>query len=197
MTDPGDDTPPDLPPPAEAPRPERRQALARLDRVCHEIARGNYGNTDDLFALTVDPDASQTIRELAESFGSMLVQVEAREFRLNGLIDDLREAQRQLEEANRQLARENVTLTQKVQTLTIEIDRQRFKREVGEIVESDYFQDLQKRARTMRARVKGVGGAQDEPKGEAGNSDARTSDASSSDAPNDPTPNGEPQDGQS
>ncbi|WP_035713551.1 hypothetical protein [Azorhizobium doebereinerae] len=138
------------------PQPERREALARLDRVCHEIASGNYGNTDDLFALTVDPTAAPIIRELAESFGSMLVQVEAREFRLTGLIEELQEAQRQLEAANRKLASENVELTQKVHTLTIEIDRQRFKREVGEITETDYFQDLQRRARSMRARARGT-----------------------------------------
>lgn len=172
------DQPDDTPPAAPGPFAERREALARLDRVCHEIARGHYGNIDDLFALTIDPSASPTIRELAESFGSMLVQVEAREFRLNGLIDELREAQRQLEEVNRQLARENVTLTEKVQTLTIEIDRQRFKREVGEITETDYFQDLQKRARSMRARVRSAGTAAD-----------------GAPAPSDP-PTREPQDGQ-
>ncbi len=142
-------------------RPERREALARLDRVCHQIARGDYGNIDDLFALTVDEKASPIIRELAESFGSMLVQVEAREFRLTGLIDELREAQVQLEAANRRLAQENVTLTHKVATLTIEIDRHRFKREVGEIIETDYFQDLQRRARGMRERIKAVSAAPD------------------------------------
>ncbi len=178
VSDQNKDTPPAARPPATGAFAERREALARLDRVCHEIASGHYGNTDDLFALTVDPDASPTIRELAESFGSMLVQVEAREFRLNGLIEELREAHRQLEEANRQLARENVTLTEKVQTLTIEIDRQRFKREVGEITETDYFQDLQKRARTMRARVRSAGSPPD-----------------GAPAPSDP-PTREPQDGQ-
>ncbi|MDQ0509457.1 hypothetical protein [Ancylobacter amanitiformis] len=156
--------------------------MSRLDKVCHEIARGNYGNTDDLFALTVDPTASQTIRELAESFGSMLVQVEAREFRLTGLIEELREAHRQLEDANRQLARENVTLARKVQTLTIEIDRQRFKREVGEIIETDYFQDLQKRARSMRARVRGAGAPPDGSPESGPTADGKN-------------PNGEPQDG--
>lgn len=146
-------TPPDAPGTADAPTTEL-QALQKLDKLCRQIARGNYDYTDELFALTCADEASPTIRELAESFGFMLVQVEARETRLTWLIEELQEVKAQLEEANGRLRKENATLTTAVAQLTVEIDRQRFKREVGAIADSDYFQNLQRRARSLRERHK-------------------------------------------
>ncbi|MFG1418006.1 hypothetical protein V5F38_13085 [Xanthobacter sp. V0B-10] len=130
------------------------QTLQKLDRLCRQIARGNYDYTDELFALTCAEEASDTIRELAESFGFMLVQVEARETRLTWLVEELQEVKAQLEEANGRLRKENATLTSAVAQLTVEIDRQKFKREVGAIAESEYFQNLQRRARALRERHK-------------------------------------------
>ncbi|MFG1429771.1 hypothetical protein V5F44_01220 [Xanthobacter sp. V2C-8] len=130
------------------------QTLQKLDRLCRQIARGNYDYTDELFALTCAEEASDTIRELAESFGFMLVQVEARETRLTWLVEELQEVKAQLEEANGRLRKENATLTSAVAQLTVEIDRQKCKREVGAIAESEYFQNLQRRARALRERHK-------------------------------------------
>ncbi len=129
--------------------------LQRLERVCREIAQGNYKHTEDLFALTTAEDASPTIQQLAEAFGFMLVQVEAREMRLSGLIEDLRTLQKELEAANSRLTQENAQLSAHVQKLRIDIDRKQFRREVGEIADTDYFRELQSRARVMRARHKG------------------------------------------
>lgn len=137
------------------PRPLKGDPLQRLERVCREIAHGNYKHTEDLFALTTAPDASLTVQQLAEAFGFMLVQVEAREMRLSGLIEDLRTLQKELEAANSRLTQENAQLSAHVQKLRIDIDRKQFRREVGEIADTDYFRDLQSRARLMRARHKG------------------------------------------
>lgn len=131
--------------------------LQKLDQLCRQIARGNYDATDELFALTCAEDASDTIRELAESFGFMLVQVEARETRLTWLVEELQEVKAQLVEANSRLRQENATLSSTVAQLTVEVDRQRCKREVGAITESDYFQNLQRRARSLRERHKAAG----------------------------------------
>lgn len=145
-----------LPPQDETTRrPLAGDPLQRLERVCREIAHGNYKHTEDLFALTTAADASPTIQQLAEAFGFMLVQVEAREMRLSGLIEDLRTLQKELEAANSRLTQENAQLSAHVQKLRIDIDRKQFRREVGEIAETDYFRDLQSRARVMRARHKG------------------------------------------
>ena len=49
------------------------------------------------------------------------------------------------------------TLTQTVQVLRVEIDQAKRKDAVSEIVDSDFFNDLTKKAGVMRAKVKGLG----------------------------------------
>jgi predicted ribosome quality control (RQC) complex YloA/Tae2 family protein len=126
--------------------------LKQLKDVCGEIAQGNYDRFDALSEITIDAEANATIAELAESFGSMVVQVEAREFHLGQMLGELQEANRQLEEARRKLHSENVILRDQVQRMKIEIDQSQKEREVSDIVGTDYFQTLQRRAREMRAR---------------------------------------------
>lgn len=129
----------------------------RLRDLCGELARGDYDNIDSLFAMTADAEAPETVRELAEAFGSMAVQIEAREFRLGEMLAELKEANRRLEDANRNITSENADLKTQVQRLVIEIDQTRKEREVAGIVETDYFKALQERAQAMRQRH-GAGG---------------------------------------
>ena len=121
----------------------------RLGELCGELARGDYGQIDSLFAMTIAADAPPMIQELAEAFGSMAVQIEAREYRLSDMLAELKEANRRLEEANRSVTTENLSLRGEVQRLSIEIDQTRKEREVSE---TDYFRTLQERARQMRQR---------------------------------------------
>lgn len=129
----------------------------RLRDLCGELARGDYDNIDSLFAMTADAEAPETVRELAEAFGSMAVQIEAREFRLGEMLAELKEANLRLEDANRNITSENADLKTQVQRLAIEIDQTRKEREVAAIVETDYFKALQERAQAMRQRH-GAGG---------------------------------------
>lgn len=126
--------------------------LPALKNVCERVARGDYAGLDELFSLAESRDAPALVRELAEAFASMAVQVEGREFHLSQLLEQLGEANRQLEEAQRRLASENVVLRDQVQRMQITIDQARKDHEVSEITETDYFQTLQSRARDMRAR---------------------------------------------
>jgi len=126
--------------------------LMNLRLVCERIANGDYAEINDLFAIAGSEDAPPVIQQLAESFGSMAVQIEAREFRLSSMLEELKETNRQLEDAQRRLSSENVTLRDQVQRLRIEIDQGRKDQEVTQIVETDYFQSLQSRAREMRTR---------------------------------------------
>lgn len=128
------------------------QFLADLQILCQAIARGDYDGLDSLFALTGATDVPNDIRDLAESFGSMVVQIEAREFHLSQMLSELKESNRKLAEAERKLAAENVTLRSEVNRLKIEIDQTRKDDEVAEIADTEYFQSLQSRARNMRAR---------------------------------------------
>jgi putative nucleotidyltransferase with HDIG domain len=61
--------------------------VQRLVEIIEEIAKGNYSN--DIMALTTD-DNAKPIRAVAEAMGLMMVKVEAREYQLEMLIDELK-----------------------------------------------------------------------------------------------------------
>ena len=136
---------------------EIEQVLGSLKGVCARVAEGHYDDLDALFSMTSAPDLPAIVHDLAEAFASMAVQVEAREFRLNEMLDELNESNRQLEEAHKKIASENAVLRDQVQRLRIEIDTGRRDKEVTEIAETDYFQTLRSRAQEMRARNKLAG----------------------------------------
>ncbi len=131
------------------------RVLRSLLAVCEKIAQGNYDQVEALFEMTGARADGATEAALAEAFGNMVVQLEAREYRLNMTIDDLRETQRQLEEAQRRLAAENTQLKINIQRMQIEIDQTKKEQEVAEITDTDYFQDLRQKARQLRDRTKG------------------------------------------
>ncbi len=92
------------------------EALYReLTKICVKIASGDYQGANRLFELTSrSQKLNEEIRALAEAFGLMLVKVEAREFHLRQLVDQLKEAKEALEAAKERLARDNVGLRQSV-----------------------------------------------------------------------------------
>ncbi len=62
-----------------------------LNKTCQKIANGRYDKEDArlLFELSKKGRYPGILAELAESFGMMLVKVEAREFRLKQTIEEL------------------------------------------------------------------------------------------------------------
>lgn len=74
--------------------------LDALIGLTDRIARGDYQDVDTLLTMTGAEDMPPKIQALAESFSMMLVQVEAREFRLGMTIDALERTQVELEQAN-------------------------------------------------------------------------------------------------
>jgi len=70
-----------------------------LNSACKNIAAGQYekSDADKLFELAKKSRYPSFLAELAESFGMMLVKVEAREFRLSQIIEELEEAKAKLE----------------------------------------------------------------------------------------------------
>ncbi len=88
-----------------------KEFLKYLSGLCREISLGHYKNARELFELTKQTgDYPEEINELAEAFGMMLVKVEAREFNLLKIIDELEETKEKLELAKEKLARDNVGL---------------------------------------------------------------------------------------
>ncbi len=61
--------------------------LEQLIEVIEDVARGNY--SDKVMQLT-KPEHPEPIRRIAEAVGMMMVQVEAREMRLEGLVEELK-----------------------------------------------------------------------------------------------------------
>ena len=62
-----------------------------LNSLCKKIASGKYDqlDVDKLFDMAKDNRYPGLFTELAESFGMMMVKVEAREFRLKQIIEEL------------------------------------------------------------------------------------------------------------
>lgn len=71
------------------------EGVERLIEIIEEIARGNY--SDDIMALTAD-DQPEHIRTIAEAMGMMMVKVEAREYQLEVLIEQLKELNAKIKE---------------------------------------------------------------------------------------------------
>jgi hypothetical protein len=69
----------------------------RLVELTRRVSHGDYSQAQELFALTRGEALEPEVEELAEAFGLMLVQLEAREFRLEGLIEELRATNLRLE----------------------------------------------------------------------------------------------------
>ena len=63
------------------------EPLKQLLLIIEEIANGKYSN--DIMPLTAD-DQPETVRRIAEAMGIMMVKVEAREYRLEKLVEKLR-----------------------------------------------------------------------------------------------------------
>ncbi len=84
--------------------------LEHLMKLAEQVSRGRYGKPEGIFELTKTGTYPERIVELAESFGMMIVKVEAREFQLQQTIDKLKETNRELDAAKKQLAHENVNL---------------------------------------------------------------------------------------
>jgi transcriptional regulator with PAS, ATPase and Fis domain len=89
---------------------KNEELLKYLLELCNLISNGRYTKADELFELTKAGTYPRIITDLAEAFGMMMVQVEAREFHLSGIIEDLRAVQSELSRAKEILARENVVL---------------------------------------------------------------------------------------
>ena len=71
-----------------------------LNTSCQKIASGKYDKSDAsrLFELAKKGRYPSFLSDLAESFGMMLVKVEAREFRLKEIIAELEETKAKLEQ---------------------------------------------------------------------------------------------------
>jgi DNA-binding NtrC family response regulator len=84
--------------------------FTELGAICDEISKGRYKRAKQLFELTREEKYPPLIAKVAEAFGMMVVKVEAREYHLESIIENLRKLQKQLAASKERLAEENVNL---------------------------------------------------------------------------------------
>lgn len=94
-------------------------AMLTLTEHTREIVAGTYTNIDRLFSLTDKNKNSPEVAELAEAFGMMSIKVEAREFRLEQIIEELRQNQVKLEHSNQVRIQMSVIFISVVLMITI------------------------------------------------------------------------------
>jgi len=95
-----------------------RVLLSKLTSLAKQVARGNYGRARKRFELTKPATCPKAVSELAEAFGTMVVKVESREFRLAGLVEDLERTCKELAAAKRTLETSNKRLETKLKNRT-------------------------------------------------------------------------------
>jgi HD-GYP domain-containing protein (c-di-GMP phosphodiesterase class II) len=69
--------------------------LESLLAIIQDVAAGHYSN--DIMGLTT-PDVPEPVRTIAEAMGMMMVKVEAREYRLEMLVEELRRANEKIQQ---------------------------------------------------------------------------------------------------
>jgi HD-GYP domain-containing protein (c-di-GMP phosphodiesterase class II) len=84
--------------------------LKEFAAATHEVSKGNYGDVERIFELTREGNYPGYLTELAESFGMMVVKIEARETQLEAVIDDLKQKKTELERAARGLMVANMSM---------------------------------------------------------------------------------------
>lgn len=82
--------------------------LKHLIEILNQVSQGNTTQIETIFELTKDGIYPTEIAKLAESFGMMIVNIDARQQRLERLLADLQEKNRTLEHLSTQLLNANV-----------------------------------------------------------------------------------------
>jgi HD-GYP domain-containing protein (c-di-GMP phosphodiesterase class II) len=84
------------------------ELINTLTSIANEVAQGDYRNAGTLFELTKEDKYPSKIVTLAESFGMMIVKIDAKQQHLERLINDLSVKKVELEKVAAQLLRANI-----------------------------------------------------------------------------------------
>ncbi len=82
----------------------------RLTDICTQMAQGDYEQAKAVFDLLPSEDASDPVNILVEAFSMMLLRIEAREFELSRLLQELESARNELLQHQHKLISENTQL---------------------------------------------------------------------------------------
>jgi hypothetical protein len=81
--------------------PQMAEPLGQLAAAASKVAEGDYQSAKEIYAFTKPGMHPEAIQDIAEAFGMMAIKVEAREFRLERALDEIRRKNAALEEASR------------------------------------------------------------------------------------------------
>ncbi|GEM_PF-983540 len=87
---------------------QSRKLLRHLTTILNEVSQGNPTNIETIFEMTKEGIYPVDVAELAESFGMMIVNIEAKQHRLEQLMANLREKNRILELLSADLLNANI-----------------------------------------------------------------------------------------
>lgn len=90
--------------------PDVESLFNKMEEICHDLAWNRFDRSGELFELTRSQRYPEQISKFAESFGMMLVKLEAREYSMEQIMARLRETAKKLEISRRQLLKENTGL---------------------------------------------------------------------------------------
>ncbi len=82
--------------------------LEKLTAILEEVSRGNRNHVETIFELTKEGVYPPEVVKLAESFGMMIVNVDARQQHLERLLADIQDKNRSLELLSRSLLNANI-----------------------------------------------------------------------------------------
>ena len=80
----------------------------QLARILNEVSQGNTTNIETIFELTKEGVYPPEIVNLAESFGMLIVNIDAKQQRLERLLADLQDKNKALEQASSSLLNANI-----------------------------------------------------------------------------------------
>lgn len=92
----------------ERSNPEESELFEQLIKVLEEVALGNSKNIETIFEMTKDGAFPPQIVQLAEAFGMMVVRVDAKQHRLELLLEDLAVKNKSLQEISDSLLNANI-----------------------------------------------------------------------------------------
>ncbi len=87
---------------------DTEKLLIKLIQIMNDVSLGNSKQVETIFELTKNGVYPAEITNLAESFGMMIVNIEAKQQRLERLLNELKEKNRELELLSRSLMNANI-----------------------------------------------------------------------------------------
>lgn len=99
--------------------PQLEKMLEQLMVVAENLSMGRYGEHDRIYAMTDNAQYPPLIARFAEAFGMMAIKIEAREFRLEQMIDELTITNEKLRQSLQELQQAQLQLIQQAKLETV------------------------------------------------------------------------------